>query len=220
MRTTAKRYDLIIWDWNGTLLDDARLCVEIMNGPLVRRGLPMLTLERYCQILEFPIINYYRALGFDFSVEPFEAVATEFIEEYYRRWRECGLFPGARQVLSVLAASGCRQALLSAAPRAYLEEAMDFYGLTEYFDEVSGLDDHYANGKIENGRRLLARTGMAPSSTLMVGDTEHDREVAVELRIDYALVPGFHCARERLEACGGMLLSSLSEVLSLVGVAA
>ena len=179
-----------------------------------------MAMERYGRILDFPIINYYRTLGFDFSVEPFERVATEFIEEYYRRWRECGLVPEALQVLEIMAASGRRQAVLSAAPQVYLEEAVRYYGLTGYFGEVSGLADHYAVSKIENGRRLLARQGCAPREAILVGDTLHDREVATALGIDCALMPGCHCARERLETCGGTLLSSLRDLNSLVaGVA-
>lgn len=216
----TRRYDLVIWDWNGTILDDAWLCVEIMNGALARRGMPSLTMERYGRILEFPIINYYRALGFDFAVEPFEAVATEFIEEYYRRWRECGLTPGVIETLAAAAAAGCRQVLLSAAPHAYLEEAVKHFGLAGFFGEISGLDDHYATSKIENGRKLMARNGYASQKALLVGDTQHDREVAAALGVDCVLIPSRHCCRERLEACDVRLLSALGDLVPILSGAA
>lgn len=60
------------------------------------------------------------------------------------------------------------------------------------------------------------RLGCAPAEAILIGDTLHDWEVAVELGIDCALVPGRHCAREQLESCGGTLLSSLRDLNSLV----
>ena len=62
----------ILWDWNGTLLDDTEISRGVLNGLLSRRGLPTVSLERYREIFTFPIIDYYRKAGFDFSVEPYE----------------------------------------------------------------------------------------------------------------------------------------------------
>ena len=72
----------VIWDWNGTLLDDAWLCREIMNGQLRKRGLPTLRAERYEAIFDFPVEGYYRKVGFDWKKESFEEAGTEFIVEY------------------------------------------------------------------------------------------------------------------------------------------
>ena len=64
----------VIWDWNGTLLDDAWLCVDVMNGMLSKRGLPLITLEIYRNIFDFPVRDYYLKLGYDFDNESFEMV--------------------------------------------------------------------------------------------------------------------------------------------------
>jgi phosphoglycolate phosphatase len=77
-------YKHIIWDWNGTLFDDAWLCIEIINAMLVRRGLTRLTPEEYEQIFDFPVRDYYSRIGFDFQVEPFEKLSDEFIDRYMR----------------------------------------------------------------------------------------------------------------------------------------
>ena len=100
------KYEHVIWDWNGTLLDDAWLCVDIMNGLLSARGLSLLTPQRYAQVLTFPLADYYRELGFDFDREPFETLGAEFIREYERRRLECGLRGGALKVLGEVRAAG------------------------------------------------------------------------------------------------------------------
>ena len=75
-------YKHIIWDWNGTLLDDAWLFVDIMNNVLKGRNMNTINLEKYRDIFGFPIENYYKRLGFDILKEPFEILGLEFIKEY------------------------------------------------------------------------------------------------------------------------------------------
>ena len=76
------RYKHIMWDWNGTLVDDAWLCVEIMNKSLEKRNLQTITVEDYRQVFKFPVKDYYVELGFDFQSEPFEVCGLEFIDAF------------------------------------------------------------------------------------------------------------------------------------------
>ena len=100
------RYRHIIWDWNGTLLDDLDLCVDVMNGLLDRRSLPLLDRARYHRLFDFPVRAYYERLGFDFARDSFEELSVEFISAYdARRW-ECRLQPGAQTILGSLQAAG------------------------------------------------------------------------------------------------------------------
>ena len=87
----ATRYKHIIWDWNGTLLDDAKLCVDIMNVVLSRRNMPVISLRQYQELFDFPVVDYYVKLGFDFEKESFEIVGTEFIDYYEERRHEANL---------------------------------------------------------------------------------------------------------------------------------
>jgi len=216
MRDRTK-YRHIIWDWNGTLFDDAWLCVECINTVLDRRGMPPVTIERYQRTFDFPVIDYYRRIGFDFSLESWDAVATEYIDEYNSRRFECRLQDDAVRVLETLAARGCTQSLLSAYKQVTLEEIVDFFGLRGFFTRIVGLDDHYAVSKIENGQRLIDELGVRTSDVLFVGDTVHDSEVARAIGTDCVLIPSGHHPRERLESCGVKVLSSLGDVVNLLG---
>ncbi|MFA5815041.1 MAG: hypothetical protein WC865_05425 [Bacteroidales bacterium] len=82
-------YRHIIWDWNGTLLDDKWLCIESICTLLLDRNLPPIDEEKYARIFRFPVKEYYQEAGFDFIHEPFEVPAMEFIRIYDSRKKEC-----------------------------------------------------------------------------------------------------------------------------------
>ncbi|MFH0907812.1 MAG: HAD family hydrolase, partial [bacterium] len=191
------RYRHVIWDWNGTLLDDAWLCVEIMNGLLGPRGLAPLTMERYQEVFDFPVVEYYRRLGFDFQKESFEKLGTDFIVEYEKRRLECDLQPGAREALAAIERAGLTQSVLSAYRQDTLEELVDHFGLRRYFVALAGLEDHYAAGKTGNARKLIAGLPHAPREVLLIGDTVHDHEVARAIGANCVLVPCGHQSRAR-----------------------
>ncbi|MBN1671238.1 MAG: HAD family hydrolase [Kiritimatiellae bacterium] len=209
-------YRHVIWDWNGTLFDDAWLCVEIINGMLPRYGRPPVTPEQYEAAFEFPVINYYRKIGFDFSANPFEEVATEFMTAYDRRRRECRLRAHARGALDACAAAGMEQSILSAYPQGALEEVVAAFGLRGLFRQLVGLGDHYAGGKLENGKRLIEGLGLPGGEVVLIGDTVHDFEVAQAMGTHCALIPSGHHTRARLEPCGVPVLDSLADVPALV----
>ena len=207
----------ILWDWNGTLFDDAHLCVEVMNRSLGKRNLPLLTAKRYQDIFVFPVVDYYRRAGFDFSRESFETAGTEFIVEYEKRKFECGLQPGAREILDRIRDAGLTQSVLSAYQQNTLEEVVRHFGLERYFVRLVGLQDHYAGGKIDHGRRWIREAGHRPSEVLFIGDTIHDFEVAQAMGADCVLVHGGHNSMERLKSCGVPVLNSLSELAGAFG---
>ena len=77
MLTNILNYNHIIWDWNGTLLNDNWLCVDVINTLLKKRGMPLTTLNTYKEIFVFPVIEYYHKLGFEFTDESFEEVQVK-----------------------------------------------------------------------------------------------------------------------------------------------
>jgi len=107
-------YRHVIWDWNGTLINDVWLVVEIMNKMLKKRNLPKIDSKKYREFFDFPVMNYYSKLGFDFSNESFEKLNVEFISEYYKRFNECKLFDEAEEVLKKIRDMGISQSILSA----------------------------------------------------------------------------------------------------------
>jgi len=204
-----KPYTHIIWDWNGTLLNDAWLCREAVNVLLERRGMPLLSLERYQEIFDFPLPKYYAAAGFNFEVEPFDLVGSEFLEEYHRRLPECDLHQDIHETLDAAEAAGCRQALLSAYQHDALQRAMERYRLTHRFEWVWGVNGHHAEGKIARGQALFEEMRCPADTTLLIGDTGHDAEVARAMGVECVLLARGNQARHRLLAHGVKVFDDL-----------
>lgn len=77
------KYKYIVWDWNGTLLDDLDVCLKSINTILEKYKLPKLkSVKEYREKFVFPVINYYKAIGLDFSKYTFKIVGKEFIDIY------------------------------------------------------------------------------------------------------------------------------------------
>ena len=171
----------ILWDWNGTLLDDVEVALAAMNEMLARRGLPLLQgREPYRDIFTFPVRVYYTAAGLDLSAEPFESLAVEWTGLYHRFYPRCGLFPAARAVLQAVGEMGLEQAIVSASHQQALDSQVEEQGLGGFFQARLGISDIYAGSKAGLAQRYLKSQGVPPEQALLIGDTLHDWEVAQE----------------------------------------
>jgi phosphoglycolate phosphatase len=210
-----QKYKHVIWDWNGTLLNDTALCVNIINGLLKSKNLDILTLDDYRLIFNFPVKDYYEKAGFNFSQYTFEDVGRQWMDEYERRKGETTLFNGAKDVLSYIKSAGIDQSILSAYSHHTLVEIIAYHGLGEYFKYVTGLDHIYATGKLEIGIELIGKLNCRKEEIVLVGDTIHDYEVANSLKIKCILIANGHQSRERLLACNVPLLNDIREIIDI-----
>ena len=206
-------YSHILWDWNGTLLDDVRLCIDIVNGMLVRRSRPGIDPRRYKSIFGFPVRGYYERAGFDFSQETFESACTEFCGEYERRAGECRLYKNAQKILEGYAVRGIRQFVLSTTEQSRLEAMVAAFGIAPVFDRVVGQADHYATGKAARAVELLAALRVPADEILLVGDTTHDADVARDIGVDCVLVSSGHHSHEKLLQTGARVVVQLSHIM-------
>jgi len=202
----------IIWDWNGTLLDDAEICREAINLMLDKRKLPVLSLERYRDVFTFPVINYYKEVGFDFTKEEWEPVAMEFIDLYLSKLPACGLTPFAVESLEKFKQRGYRQAIISAMQHDALLKSVAELGIHNYFEFIGGIGDHYAHSKTDNALSYLGQSGLKPEQITLVGDTIHDSEVAAEIQCKCILVATGHQSFSRLLSTGMQVIHNLSEL--------
>ena len=209
-------YKHIIWDWNGTLIDDVDIVIEAMNTLLKRRNLPLLDIDTYRDIFTFPVQDYYARLGFDFAAEPFEKLAAEYIAEITSGKYAYKMFSEAACVLEKVRSLGIKQSVLSASEQTHLQKMVDDFGVSAYFSAVSGLNNHYARSKVEAGKQTLASLNLKPDEIILVGDTTHDFEVASALGCDCLLVANGHQSYKRLKPLKTQIVGSLAEFSSLL----
>lgn len=208
------KYKNVVWDWNGTLLDDVEISVKTINRMLSKKGLPELTVERYKAIFGFPVKDYYLSIGFDFARDDWESVSRDFVDIYEELSGDVVLTPGVLTTLETLRGMGVRQYVLSALQEDLLEGMLERFGIRDYFAGVCGSNNIYADGKVARGERMLQTFPVDPRETVMVGDTLHDAEVAEALGFDVRLYGGGHNSAERL-ARKGIVLERMEQLLEL-----
>lgn len=202
----------IIWDWNGTLLNDLDVCVISINRLLSKRGLALLSNQKYLDIFTFPVKDYYVEAGFDFGEESFETVAVEFMDHYLHLVRSAGLHCAVMETLSFFRESGREQIILSAMEQTELLKLVNEHRIGEYFGGIYGINDHLAHSKLGIANLAMNISGFNKQSTCLIGDTLHDAEVATALGINCLLIANGHQSEARLKASGYPVIGSLEEI--------
>ena len=193
------KYDCIVWDFNGTIMDDVQIGIESVNVLLEKRGLKTLdSREEYQSKFGFPIVDYYVRLGFDFDKEPYSDIAVEWVEEYTAREKTAHTVDGTLELLEHFRALGVKQVIISACEKEMLKRNTDALGVSQYFEQICGIDDIYASSKV--GIAVEWRKHNPDLKVLFIGDTDHDCDVARAMGADCALVAQGHQSFEALSS--------------------
>ena len=206
----------IIWDWNGTIVNDAFVFIKIMNSFLKERSLPLISLKDYRRFFVFPVKNYYINLGFDFTKESFEVLSHQFIAEYKKAMLTPGLVSGARSLISALNKEKITQVVVSAQENSLLKKAVKYYKLNKKFVCVRGTNNYRATGKVNVAKKVFNTHLQGSKKIILIGDTEHDAEVARALFIDCCLVSYGHSSKERLKQTGFPVVDSVSDLQTML----
>lgn len=211
-------YKHVIWDWNGTLLNDVDFCRGIINRILIENNLPDLSLKKYKEIFTFPVQNYYQTAGLDFTKTSFEILGKDFMDEYESKKLTCSLFDSAEVVLSGIHKKGIGQSVLSAYLHDNLVNILDHYNLTKYFDNIIGLDNIYAGSKTHLGLSLIEQLNLPREQILFIGDTLHDAEVAEAMGVNSILIASGHQVKEKLQTNGNIVLDTMLSLKNQLGL--
>lgn len=204
----------ILWDWNGTLLDDSDVCVATLNSVLTDHGLNPIGLERYREIFEFPVHRFYRTLDDELCDHTLKAMSSQFVVSYEQVWRDCSLQSEVRDVLDHFRTNGVRQNILSASNQSTLNMCLDHYELSGFFDSIIGQDNCHAHGKLETAQCWLKQMKADPQEVLLVGDTLHDLEIAQQLGFQCALYSRGHNSESRLRGAHDWVIEDLSALVA------
>jgi len=211
-----KKYKHIIWDWNGTLLDDVNYCLNTINSLLEEYQYSKIDLEKYLDIFTFPVKEYYESLGIDFTKHSFEFISTRFIELYEKNRNQIKIFPDTRDSLKLVNNLEIKQSILSAYTDKNLKEIIEEQNLTDNFEYIHGIDNIYASGKMSAARTLLTKLNISSNNILIIGDTLHDYYIAKEFNTDCVLISQGHNSKERLISSGTTVIESLIDLKPLL----
>lgn len=207
-------YTYILWDWNGTLIDDLQMNIDLENSMLRERGLaPLPSKDFYLENFDFPILDFYHLIGYTFENETYEEVAEIYAAEYEKRLATTSLFPDAEGVLDSLSKQGFRQVIISATEQNMLLSQVDRYGISKYFESVLGTDNKLGQSKVQTALSWLSENGIDPKTAVFIGDTLHDLETAKAIGCDCILTSRGHFSKKRLLTARVPVADSLDEVL-------
>lgn len=212
-------YKCVIWDWNGTLLNDVPLNMRIVNTLLNERGVKPLESEEYYKTeFSFPIIDFYRKIGFDLENEDFTLIARQYARLFDEGYPEADIFPDAQDMLYLIKHSGKEQLIISASEQGYLLKQVEYFELSHYFTDILGVSDVLGSSKIDRARGWIREREIDPSEVLFIGDTEHDYDTAKAIGCDCVLVARGHNSRKRLEKTGCRVYDDLAFLRDTVNV--
>lgn len=200
---------IIVWDFNGTILDDVDLCIDIENKMMRDHGYGQVTRDRYLEIFRFPVSDYYLDLGVDFNDYSYEQISIDFHKDYRARRQEAKIMDDFHDTIRKAKRLGYGNVILSASREDILIEQCEELGIREEFDELLGINDLYASSKVGRG---LAFKAAHPDKMVMLGDSVHDFEVAKELGIDCWLIARGHQSKRKLLEVTDQVVDSLSEL--------
>jgi len=209
-------YTVIIWDWNGTLLDDVKLNLLIVNNLLKDRNLPEISLKTYKKFFRMPVKAFYEDIGFDFSKYTFESVASDYNRLYRENFRDMPLTEGVAELLDSLKSYNIKQYIVSASEQASLLEQVRQKGIAAYFTKIAGNPDYSVVSKIDRAREVRKEID-ATEKILFIGDLDHDYEVAKAMDADCVLFTNGH---QGSHAEGEYrTIGHMSELRKIVGLA-
>jgi phosphoglycolate phosphatase len=165
----------IIWDWNGTLLDDNHASLAALNAILSRRGLKTVSLDYYRKNFAFPVRYFYESLGVKIECEDWDSLAQEYHDAYHES--ELRLASDAKTALEFVRDNGIAQAVVSAMREDYLVSDMDKFGIRDYFEVVLGTNNLDGCSKLSRIKDYVALAG-GDEEYVVIGDSFHDKEVA------------------------------------------
>jgi phosphoglycolate phosphatase-like HAD superfamily hydrolase len=206
----------LVWDWNGTLLDDIDAVVTATNAAFGSMGLGPLTVERYRELYCVPIPHFYeRLMGRMPTDEEWEAMDVVFHRVYTEHRTACGLTGGAERLLGDWGRAGRSQSLLSMYVHDELIPVVRGFGIEGHFLRVDGRRGRSGGSKALFMERHLAALAehTDPRRTVVIGDAADDAVAAAHVGAHAVLYTGGSHTRAKLETVGVPVVDSLEEAV-------
>lgn len=206
----------LVWDWNGTLLDDLGIVVEAVNRSTAAFGLNAITANDYRDHYTRPVRDFYDSL-FGRTIEDDEwlLLNTGFHDAYFELAQDVDLAPGAHEAMDMLAEAGWTQSLLSMSPQDWLEGIVDRLELTDRFELVDGLSGPTGGLKAGHLEAHLEVLGIAGESVAVVGDTPDDVAAARHVGATPILFHGGSHHKAVLESEGVPIAETVVEAVEI-----
>jgi phosphoglycolate phosphatase-like HAD superfamily hydrolase len=206
----------VVWDWNGTLLDDLAVVVEAVNASIARYDAGPIDADGYRDRYQRPVKHFYDSLlGRDVGDDEWRAIDTYFHQRYRDGLDRVDLTADAVAALEAVRDVGATQSLLSMWWHEELVLAVDRHGLTSFFSRVDGNDHDAGASKADHLRRHVGSLGLPGRDVVAIGDSLDDALAARAVGVSCVMYDGGSHHRRELEASGLPVAGSLVAAVEL-----
>lgn len=207
------KYEMLVFDWDGTLLDSAGAIVRAIQASCCDLGLPVPEDAQARHVIGLGLVDAMRHAVPELTPDRYQAMVDRYRFHYLSGDQQLMLFDGVPEMLGRLRRDGHVLAVATGKSRVGLERALDHSGLRPMFQASRCADECHSKPHPQMLDELMAEFGMTQAATVMIGDTSHDllmaRNAGVDaLAVTYGAHPHDHLLDHKPVAC----LHSVSEL--------
>lgn len=210
-----KKYSLVIWDFNGTLIDDVEAALGAVNDMLIKREQPQIDIAKYKSAVDIPIWKFYETVFLPDTITQDEAI-EEFEIGYNKYLCDEPLMDGAKDLLEYFSSRGTKQIVLSASHVNKVKSRLAELDILHFFHKVLGRNDDNVEDKSYLARQYFSDSVITPSEVLVIGDCVNDYEMAQNLGCDCILTTQGHHSRQEMKGILSPIVDSLHEIISIL----
>ena len=194
----SKQFDLIVWDWDGTLANSTGMITDAIVQAASQVGLPALDPAAASNIIGLGLRESIHALFGDIPADKAQALARQYTANYYAGEAEIPLFTGAKATIIELHRRGYKLAVATGKGRRGLNLALEHCGLSPYFHATKTVDECFSKPHPQMLDELMDELVVRPERTLMIGDTSYDLQMAQNAGVPALAVTFGAQSREQL----------------------
>jgi phosphoglycolate phosphatase len=201
-----KQFDLIVFDWDGTLANSTQMIVDCMRQASADAGLPIPEPDAASHIIGLGLVEAVNALFGELSDAQFQELVARYRHHYYARDEDTPLFDGVREAMEHLSDEGFMLAVATGKGRNGLNKSLQRSGLAQYMHTTRCVDECHSKPHPQMLYEIMDDTQVTPERTLMIGDTSYDLQMAMNanvasLAVTYGAHPVTELKKHRPLAC-------------------
>ena len=189
----GKRYDLIVFDWDGTVMDSTAVIAGSIQAACRDLGLPVPSDEAARHVIGMGLRDALQYAVPDASEDMYDQLVASYRRHFLAQDASIPLYPGARETIAELRDNGISLAIATGKSRNGLDRALHSSNMSSYFHASRTADETFSKPHPAMLLELMDELAIKPERTLMVGDTTHDLQMAANAKVDaLALTHGAH----------------------------
>lgn len=178
MSPRPRRFDLVVFDWDGTLFDSTALIARCIQAAAVDLGLTEPPLERAAYVIGLGLTEALQHAVPELPAERYPELGQRYRHHYLKRQHELTLFPGTLEMLQALKRRNHWLGVATGKSRRGLDDCLATVELKGVFDGTRTADETAGKPHPRMLLELMREFGVEPERTLMIGDTTHDLQLA------------------------------------------